>query len=160
MTLITRKIGSKRQTGQIALRPRCPKCEKAKYKKDFRSKSGKPSPICNECRKQFPNAERDFFGVKPKEEGFEKHRIGVFTILKNQKFKKKEVTKLASAKARTYADKLTQMPGKIATILGKTFVVRGDDATLSDDEALVRIRDLIDDFEPNLIAQNKNKRLP
>lgn len=54
---------------------------------------------------------------------------------------------------------LAKLPTKIAAIIGKTYSIRGDDAALSDDEALMRIRDLLDELDPTLIERNKNKRL-
>jgi len=56
--------------------------------------------------------------------------------------------------------KILKLPDKVATIVGKTFAVRGDDFTLSDDEALGRIRDLLESIDPEIISRTKNKRLP
>lgn len=52
-----------------------------------------------------------------------------------------------------------KFPERVAAILGKTYAVRGDDFKLSDDEALARVRDLLDELDDSLIERNKNKRL-
>lgn len=54
---------------------------------------------------------------------------------------------------------LVRLPDRIAAIIGKSYAVRGDDATVEDDVALVMIRDLLDQLDPTLIERNKNKRL-
>lgn len=53
-----------------------------------------------------------------------------------------------------------KLPDRVAVILGKTFAVCGDDAKLPDDQALIRIRDLLEAIDPEIINRNKNKRLP
>ena len=56
--------------------------------------------------------------------------------------------------------KVIKLPDQIATIVGKTHAVRGDDCTLSDDQALVRICDLLVEIDPQILERNKKKRLP
>lgn len=55
--------------------------------------------------------------------------------------------------------KIARLPDRVAAIIGKTYAARGDDAVMADDEALIRIRDLLDEIDPTLIERNKNKRL-
>lgn len=50
-------------------------------------------------------------------------------------------------------------PERVATIVGKTYSVRGDDFIYSDDVANLMIKDLLDELDPTLIERNKNKRL-
>lgn len=58
--------------------------------------------------------------------------------------------------ARNYLD----LPEEIAKIIGKTYSIRGDDPkVIPDDEAIMRIRDLLDELDDTLIERNKNKRL-
>lgn len=57
------------------------------------------------------------------------------------------------------AMKVIRLPDRIAAIVGKTYAVMGDGAKLADDEALTRIRDLLEELDPKLIERNKNKRL-
>lgn len=52
-----------------------------------------------------------------------------------------------------------KLPERIASIVGKTYAVMGDDFKLADDEALTRIRDLLDELDSTLIERNKKKRL-
>lgn len=55
---------------------------------------------------------------------------------------------------------LAKLPGKVAAIIGKTYTIRGDDPNvIPDDEAILRIRDLLDEIDDTLIERNKNKRL-
>lgn len=54
---------------------------------------------------------------------------------------------------------LIRFPERVAAILGKTYAVRGDSATMADDEALTRIRDWLDELDETLVERNKNKRL-
>ncbi len=52
-----------------------------------------------------------------------------------------------------------KLPERIAAILGKTYAVMGDEAKMADDEALTRIRDLLEELDETLIERNKKKRL-
>ena len=63
------------------------------------------------------------------------------------------------ADVRDYATKLAKLPDRIAAIVGKTYAENGDSATIADDEALMRIRDLLVELDPTLIQRNKNKKL-
>lgn len=66
---------------------------------------------------------------------------------------------ITTQQAEDTATKMLKLPDRIAAIIGKTFVVRGDDFTLEDDIALSKIRDLIDEIDPTAIKRNKDKRL-
>ena len=57
------------------------------------------------------------------------------------------------------AANLMKLPERIAAIIGKTYAVMGDDWKISNDEALTRIRDWLDQIDETLIERNKNKRL-
>lgn len=65
---------------------------------------------------------------------------------------------MASAVKKQTVDYI-RFPERVAAIIGKTFALKGDDFTLTDDEALTRIRDLLEELDPTLIERNKNKRL-
>lgn len=54
---------------------------------------------------------------------------------------------------------LRKFPERVASIIGKTYAIRQDAYEVADDEALGRIRDLLDELDPNIIERNKNKRL-
>lgn len=49
---------------------------------------------------------------------------------------------------------------QIALIISKTYVERGDSFQLADDSALMMIRDLLLEYNPCIIARNKNNKLP
>jgi len=61
--------------------------------------------------------------------------------------------------AAEYANRLARLPDRIAAIVGKTYAEEGDAATLSDDEAIMMIRDLLAELDDTLIERNKRKRL-
>jgi hypothetical protein len=56
--------------------------------------------------------------------------------------------------------KILKLPGQVAAIVARTYAVCGDDCTLADNEALVRIRDLLEAIDPAIIDKNKKKKLP
>lgn len=64
------------------------------------------------------------------------------------------------AQVKNQAANYLRFPERVAAIVGKTYSVRGDDPkVIPDDEALTRIRDLLDELDNTLIERNKNKRL-
>lgn len=65
-------------------------------------------------------------------------------------------------KAEEQAVKLAKGYDRIAAVVAKTYAVQGDAALsggLSDDEALVRIMDILNDIDPTLIERNAKKKL-
>ena len=64
-----------------------------------------------------------------------------------------------TTKAQEFASLMTTLPDKIAAIIGRTYLVRGDDWKISNDEAIIRIRDLIEEIDFRIIERNKNKKL-
>ena len=62
-------------------------------------------------------------------------------------------------RAEDQATKLVKLPDRVATIIGKTFSVKGDSWEIDDTQALVMIRDLLDELDETLIDRNKDKRL-
>ncbi|HKO43378.1 MAG TPA: hypothetical protein VJU84_08810 [Pyrinomonadaceae bacterium] len=62
-------------------------------------------------------------------------------------------------RAEEYATKLAKLPDRVAAIVGKTYAVEGDAAVMRDDQALMMIRDLLDEIDDKLIDRNKAKRL-
>jgi hypothetical protein len=61
--------------------------------------------------------------------------------------------------AHEYATKLAKLPDRIGAIVGKTFTVQGDGASIADDQALGMIRDLLEELDETVIERNQNKRL-
>jgi hypothetical protein len=49
---------------------------------------------------------------------------------------------------------------RVAVIVGKTYAERGDDAQLADDLALMLIRDLLLQLDPEIIDRHRNRKLP
>ena len=50
--------------------------------------------------------------------------------------------------------------GHVATIVGKTYAERGDDAPLADDVALMLIRDLLLDLDAGIVDRHRKQKLP
>lgn len=53
--------------------------------------------------------------------------------------------------------KVLRLPGRIAAIVKQTYAVLGDDFKISEDVALEKIRDLLEDIDP-AILQKQRKR--
>lgn len=51
-----------------------------------------------------------------------------------------------------------KLPDKVAAIIAKTYVECGDNALLSDDIALMRIRDLLLELDEGIIKRNSRRR--
>lgn len=143
-------------------RPRlCPVCGEAKQPAEFRQTNRNPrlSVICYDCRKRDPRCEAKFYGTKFRrvDSAFRKRFWAVKRLLE-ARLSKKEVNKIQT-QLKNQAVNFLKLPERVAAVVGKTYAVRGDDYKLSDDEALTRIRDLLDELDPTLIARNKEKRL-
>jgi hypothetical protein len=83
---------------------------------------------------------------------------GFLLALARRRFHKKKEGN-CMPEALDYAMKLAKFPDRVAAIIAKTYAVMGDAAQLSDDEALMMIRDLCDELDDTLVERNKNKRL-
>jgi hypothetical protein len=55
---------------------------------------------------------------------------------------------------------LKQIVDKIAAVISRTYVEKGDYSQLADDEALMLIRDILLQNNPKIINRNKKRRLP
>src|SRR5215813_7336354 len=49
---------------------------------------------------------------------------------------------------------------RIAVVIGQTYADLGEGAMLADDQALAMIRDLLLDYQPEIIERNRGRRLP
>lgn len=160
MTTATKHFGIKMPTK--ARFRKCPVCKKPGVKHSFRESNRTPAQniICWECRHD-AQVEKDFYGKKPlsfksrKQSAFRRRFFAVCKELR-RKNKKKEVNEMS---VKHDAAQLMKFPERIAAIVGKTYSIRGDDWKMSNDEALTRIRDLLDEIDPTLIKRNQNKRL-
>lgn len=144
----------------------CPACGDRKIPREFRQSNQnlKRNTICYQCRKSQPKLESSFFGAKTPKQRREMRR-------KNSPFRQRFLTVCRAVhgrkprKGQRWVEskmetmKLLKFPERVAAIVGKTFAVRGDDYKLADDEALMRIRDLLEELDPKILERNKNKRL-
>ena len=58
--------------------------------------------------------------------------------------------------------KMIKLTGRVARAMVDTFAIQGDEATCEDDIALLRIKDLLEEIEPDIfrkiLAERKRKR--
>jgi hypothetical protein len=55
---------------------------------------------------------------------------------------------------------LNHLIERIAVVIGQTYADLGEGAMLADDQALEMIRDLLLDYQPEIIERNRGRRLP
>lgn len=141
---------------------KCPVCQKPRTAREFRTSNRNLNRhlICWQCRHNDPNASVEFYGAKQRRPAsvFRKQFWAINGLLK-KKLTKKEVMNLSAKQIKQQSAQFLRFPERVAAIVGKTYSIRGDDFTLSDDEAMARIRDLLDELDETLVERNKNKRL-
>src|SRR5829696_8119465 len=141
MRICTIKIGRANPKARPAMaRPRfCPTCGETKPARDFRqsNRNSRLSIVCWQCRHDKPNAERQLLAApalrkRPlkKQSDFRQKVFAVCRELR-PKTKRREANQVAAIKKQ--AVDLVRLPDRIAAIIGKSFAVRGDDATIPDD---------------------------
>lgn len=144
---------------------KCPVCLEPKQAREYRISNRNPKRdlICWKCRKGSPNTVKNFYGgaVKIEKPVFDKERFRRNLARLAAHFAKRAErgTEVNMSAVNNQAANYLKFPERVAAIVGKTYSVMGDDFKLSDDEALTRIRDLIDELDPTLIERNKKKRL-
>lgn len=159
------RLGKKRAKPRTPAR--CPICDVVKDAHGFRqsNRNKKLNAICWQCRKDDPKVESKFYGGKVKT------RKQILKEYNYEKVYKQRLTQLGIHLTKIYPKEVSEVAGKadakaflefpeaVATIIGKTYSVRGDDFKLTDDEAIARIRDLLNELDDKLIVKFKNKRL-
>lgn len=142
---------------------KCPVCLKPKTAREFRVSNRNPKRdlICWKCRcnkivvKQFWGGKAEITKRQPMSAMLWED---LFKRL-SAHFNKRNKEESEMSKTNKQAADFLKFPERIAAIVGKTYAVMGDDWKLSDDEALTRIRDLLDALDDTLIVRNKKKRL-
>lgn len=76
-----------------------------------------------------------------------------------KRYHRKEGGQTCMGRAEEQATKLAKLPDRIAAIIGKTYAVMGDAAEIADDQSLMMIRDVLEEYDDTVIERNKNKRL-
>ena len=79
--------------------------------------------------------------------------------LARKRYHRREGGNNCMARAEDYATQLARLPDRVAAIVSKTYAVLGDDQVIANDQALMMIRDLLDELDDTVIERNKNKRL-
>lgn len=144
---------------------KCPVCLEPKQAREYRISNRNPKRdlICWNCRKRAPQAVKNYYGgaVKIERPVFDTKRFERNLARLAAHFAKRAErgTEVNMSATTNQAASYLKFPERVAAILGKTYAVMGDDARMSDDEALTRIRDLLDELDSTLIERNKRKRL-
>lgn len=127
---------------------------------------GKVYDVCGRCNKRYYDApgQIERFGLRfrfvkkseiPYTGRAAKHIYKILLLFRErQEIRQKEVNWMADEKA----EKLLKLPSRIAAVVGQTYAVCGDDFKLADDEALMRIRDLLDDIDPAIMQRVRKKK--
>jgi hypothetical protein len=113
----------------------------------FVAKSEIPAPLVTRDRQRVSKVETH--------SNFRQIYMVLLLLKEREEKRQKEVNWTVDSRTK----KILQLPDKIAGVIGKTWVVAGDDFTLSDDEALIRIRDMLEEIDEGIIKRNKKKRL-
>lgn len=136
-------------------------------------------PVCGICRRhyhkpceqiaesgfQFRFVKRSEIPKCDTQRGFADVYKSLLLIREQELLRQKEVNWTVMDKTQ----KILKLGESIGRVLCNTFAVRGDEATMTDEEALVRIRDLIEAIDPEIInklmrerdrKRTKKKRLP
>lgn len=139
-------------------------CELCRYKglrKEFRLRpGGLINSFCNSCWRA--DRKKVLTWLRSRGQVFRRDKHQQFTVeflkelARRRMYKRKEVMIM---RPEEYAAKVAKLPERIAAIISKTYAVEGDAADMADDEAMMRIRDLLLEIDPQLIEKNKNKRL-
>jgi hypothetical protein len=138
----------------------CPVCGDMKPVREFipRGRARGLNLYCNNCRLHDKEGVKRLFRVgRPTLRANRREAIRYLRALAHRRLAKKEGSFLM--RPEKYAMKVAKLPERIAAVVGKTYAVMGDAFEVADDEALMRIRDYLEEIDPSLIERNKNKRL-
>ena len=130
----------------------CPVCRMPKYRDEFRQSNQNRreiNTVCWQCRHDDKRSEAKSYGVNfRRHDSIFRKKYHALNRLQRAKLSKKEVKRLSVTKVvEQQSVKLLRFPEKVARILSKTYLLRGDDPkVISDDIALMKIRDLPEDF--------------
>lgn len=140
----------------------CPVCGLQKPAKEFQTRSygGKSTQrlnlYCNNCRLHNKESVRRFLSSGQKPETVNRREVVRFA---RELARRRNQRRGIPMDAEKYATRLAKLPDRIAAVVGKTYAVKGDAFEIADDQAVMMIRDLIDELDETLIERNKNKRL-
>jgi hypothetical protein len=159
-------LGRKQTTraGYVGQTRLCPVCGERRAVKEFqirrRSERARArlNVYCNPCRLNNREGVRRFFASgQPVAKVNRRELIKLMRELARRRIQKGRVG--IHMTAEEYAVKAAKLPDRIAAVVAKTYAVQGDAAQIADDQALMMVRDLLDELDDTLIERNKNKRL-
>ena len=157
--------------------PRCAICkgEISPWDKVAKTASfrGEEYPVCGTCDRKYSHCVEQIawagfrFRFVERREIPRSKRPGPFTQIYKLLLLAKERQEIRRKEVKWMADEMTtrilKLPGRVAAIVRETFVVRGDDYKLADDTALLKIKDLLEESDPNImnrrVRNRKKKRL-
>lgn len=161
------------RTARAAIEPRCAVCDFATSHHDPARRivehSGIKYAVCGVCRKTYSHAPSQLaaFGTSQrfvrKDEieyaaGFDRQQFPkvykMLLLVKERRTKKK---KEVNWKVDETTKKMLRLPGRIAAIMRQTYAVLGDDFKIADDIALAKIRDLLEEIDPEIVHKKKRR---
>jgi hypothetical protein len=136
----------------------CELCKESRPASEFvRCKGRLSNRICQTCWHTRKEEALEHFSPAGEPAQARPLKNNLLQALMRRRFSKRGEINGMTAEERTV--KVAKLPDRIAAIIGKTFAEQGDSATLADDEALMKIRDYLNELDETLIPRNKNKRL-
>lgn len=159
------RLGRKR-TATPALKATrlCPVCGERKAPKEFVPRAGRKrrtglNPYCNRCRLDNKQGVKGlFYAGRPALKGRGHDATQFLTVLARRRLAKGR-RGIQHMTAEEYATKLAKLPDRVAAVVAKTYAVMGDDFQVADDQALMMIRDYLDELDETVIERNRNKKL-
>lgn len=138
----------------------CPECRLPKEPVEFLNRRGPTRRVCVDCHREGMKKKGQLRALNFYHWGPEfKKRADALSFIVALAERRIQKGKGVILMPEEYAVALARLPERIAAIVGKSYAVQQDAATLADDEALGRIRDLLIELDPKIIDRNKNKRL-
>jgi hypothetical protein len=137
----------------------CELCKESTPATEFvRYKGRNSSRVCETCWHTRKEEAIDYLApVIERTKEQRKQKNNFLQALARRRFQKRgEINGMTTEE---YAIKAAKLPDRAAAIVGKTYAEQGDAAVLADDEALMMIRDLLNELDETLIPRNAKKRL-
>lgn len=142
----------------------CPVCGERRAVKEFQIRRrsqrqrGRLNVYCNPCRLNNREGVRRFFSSgKPVAKVNRREVIKLMREVARRRIQKGRVR--IHMTPEEYARWLAKLPDRVAAVIGKTYAVMGDGFQVADDQAVMMIRDLLDEGDESLIPRNANKKL-
>lgn len=135
----------------------CIVCHEPRGAKKFQA--GKQKYLyCAECRRNKKDTIKSLFrDHRPEDARRKKLNTEICSEIAHRRFLKKREG--VGMDEKVYATRLAKLPDRVAAVVGKTHAFMGDRFQLADDEAVMKIADLLHELDPTLVKRNGHKRL-